>query len=185
MQPGEVTVLLRQLGAGDRSALDRLVELIYPELRRLARRHLRDERAGHVLQPTALVNEVYVRLVGHEQHCWANRSHFFGAAARLMRRILVDYARAERAQKRGGGHVLVPLDVAAPVLDGSPVDFVSLDEALDALARVSSRQAQIVELRYFGGLTVAEVAEALQMNARTVDRDWAIARAWLRRRLQG
>src|SRR5262245_24368459 len=154
MQPGEVTVLLRQLGAGDQSALDRLVDLVYPELRKLARRHLRDERAGHVLQPTALVNEVWVRLVGHEQHCWANRSHFFGAVARLMRRILVDYARAERAQNRGGLYILVPSDVAGPVLDGCPVDFVCLDEALEALARVSSRQAQIVELRYFAGLTV-------------------------------
>jgi len=182
-QPGQVTLLLRQLGAGDRSALDRLIEAIYPELRKLARQHLRGERPGHLLQPTALVNEVYVRLVAHEQQSWANRSHFFGAAARLMRRILVDHARAERAAKRGGDHVALPLDVAEPILDGRPVDFVALDEALSELARVSTRQARIVELRYFAGLTVPEVGEALGMNPRTVNRDWAVARAWLRLRL--
>jgi RNA polymerase sigma factor (TIGR02999 family) len=180
---GDVTILLRQLNAGDRDALGRLTELIYPELRVLARRHFQHERAGHLLQPTALVNEAYVRLVAHHEHNWQSRAHFFGAASRLMRRILVDHARAQHARKRDSGNDVIALEEPA-ALTGDTVDLLALDEALDALEQRSSRQAHVVQLRYFGGLTVPEIAEALGMTPRTVDRDWAVARAWLRLRLQ-
>lgn len=186
-QPGtptdEITVLLRRARSGDESTLKALVELVYPELRALARAYFRRERPGHVLQTTALVNEAYLRLVSHEHHDWRNRAHFFGAAAQIMRRILVDYARAGRAQKRGGDHVALS-DIADPVADGRSVELLALDEALSELEKLSARQARIVELRYFAGLSVSETAEALGVNARTVDRDWAAARAWLRRRMR-
>jgi RNA polymerase sigma factor (TIGR02999 family) len=179
----EITVLLRRAQSGDGSTLKALLELVYPELRALARAYFRRERPDHVLQPTALVNEAYLRLVAHEHHDWRNRAHFFGAAAQIMRRILVDYARAGRAQKRGGDHVSLS-DIADPVADGRAVEILALDDALDELEKLSARQARIVELRYFGGLSVSETAEALGVNARTVDRDWAAARTWLRRRLR-
>lgn len=181
--PGAVTHLLQRLQTGDRTALPRLVDLVYPELRRVARGLLRNERPDHVLQPTALVNEAYLRLVAHERQDWQNRAHFFGAAAQLMRRILVDYARASSAKKRRNGSVVEPEPetVAAPERS---VEIIALDAALNELEGVSARQARIVELRYFGGLSVPETAEALGLNPRTVDRDWAAARVWLRRKLR-
>lgn len=178
-----VTILLAQLRCGDRQSLARLFDLIYPELRKLAQRHFRLERPGHVLQPTALVNEAYLRLSAHRRHEWENRAHFFAAASHLMRRILVDHARARDAKKR--------LDVAPPPAlesvrgdaEAAAVDLIALNDALDALARLSARQAYIVQLRYFGGLSVADIAKVLGVTARTVDRDWFAARAWLRLQL--
>ena len=160
-----------------------LMEVVYPELRRLARGLFRAERHGHLLQPTALVNEAYVRLIAHNHHNWHNRVHFFGAAAELMRRILVDHARANQARKRGGGTVTT-LEAAQLVADAPSIEILALDRALNELEQVSPRQVRIVELRYFGGLSVPETAEALGVNPRTVDRDWAAARVWLRRRLR-
>lgn len=179
-----VTELLRALRSGDRTKFDALLDLVYPDLRRLAARHFRAEGLGHVLQPTALVNEAYLRLVAHEDQTWENRVHFFGVAARLMRRILIEHARTLQTQKRGGRGATVPLDGIDVPIEARPMDFVALDEALTALGKVSPRQARIVELRYFAGMSVPEVAAALAMNPRTVDRDWAAARAWLRHRLQ-
>lgn len=179
-----VTVLLRRLQAGDRGSLNALVEMVYPELQKLARRCFRDERVGHVLQPTALVNEAYFRLLAHEDHNWQNRAHFFGAAAQIMRRILVDHARANRTRKRLGDRSTVGLDGVTLVSNPASIDVIALDRALTDLEQVAPRQARVVELRYFGGLNVLETAEALQMNARTVDRDWVAARSWLRRRLR-
>jgi len=181
--PGAVTLLLGRLRRGDRRALSELMDAVYPDLRDVAQALFRQERRGHLLQPTALVNEAYVRLVGHEQG-WMNRPHFFGAAARVMRRILVDHARARDAHKRRGDPTLVAVDGADPVVNAPSLDVLALNRALDELEQVSMRQARIVELRYFGGLSVSETAEALAMNARTVDRDWAAARVWLRRRLK-
>jgi RNA polymerase sigma factor (TIGR02999 family) len=179
-----VTFLLRQLRSGDRAILDQLTELIYPELRRLAARRFQAERTGHTLQPTALVNEAYLRLVAHDGQTWESRAHFFGAAAEIMRRILIDHARGCRAEKRGGGRGSLPLDEAMVVADAPSIDLLALDAALTDLAKLSHRQARIVELRYFAGLSVPETAEVLGLNPRTIDRDWATARAWLRRRLR-
>src|ERR1051326_4097211 len=181
---GEVTSLLRQVNAGQRDAFGRLMTLIYPQLRLLARSHFRHEPAGHLLQPTAVVNEAYIRLVAHDDHNWQNRAHFFGAASQLMRRILVDHARARHARKRDGGQMAVSLDDELASAEGSVVDIIALDEALDDLERLSARQARVVQLRYFAGLSVPEIATTLGTPARTVDRDWATARAWLRLRLQ-
>jgi RNA polymerase sigma factor (TIGR02999 family) len=161
-----------------------LFEVVYPELRKLARACFRQEGAGHVLQPTELVNEAYVRLIGHRQHEWENRAHFLGAAAQLMRRILVDHARANQASKRGSGRVTVALRETDLIAEAPRAELLALDQALRELETVSARQARIVELRYFGGLSVPETAEALGMNPRTVDRDWAAARVWLRRKLR-
>jgi len=181
---GAVTVLLARLQAGDRSTLGALMEVVYPELRKLARALLRRERPGHVLQPTALVNEAYLRFVGHDHHSWQNRVHFFGAAAQVMRRILVDHARANLARKRGGGASRTELDAAPLIAEMPSIEMLALDRALGELEQVSPRQARIVELRCFSGLSVPETAEALSINPRTVDRDWAAARVWLRRRLR-
>lgn len=180
---GDVTVLLDGLRGGDEGTLGRLIELIYPELRKLAGRHFRNERPGHLLQPTALVSEAYLRLVGHRQHRWQNRSHFFAAASHVMRRILVDHARARTAQKRTAP-LSMPEDRLQAAIEGDVDELIALDAALDELERLSSRQARIVQLRYFGGLSVLEAAEVLGVTPRTVDRDWAAARAWLRLRLQ-
>jgi len=182
--PGEITRLLRRITPGDQATLNDLMDAVYPELRKLAHRHLRRERAGHVLQPTALAHEAYIRLVAHRDQCWENRLHFFGAAARTMRRILVDYARAAQAAKRGGGHMAVAWVDDAAMADVPSLEMLALDAALTELQSAAPRQAQIVELRYFGGLSVPEIAQALGMNPRTVDRDWAAARVWLRRRLR-
>jgi RNA polymerase sigma factor (TIGR02999 family) len=181
---GEVTALLTRLRSGDQHTLSQLIELIYPELRRIAQRHFHQEKPGHVLQPTALVAEAYLRLVAHRDHRWENRAHFFGAASLLMRRILVDHARVRDAVKRQERSAIESPDGTANRCESHVVDLIALDAALDELEQHARRQARIVQLRYFGGLSVAEVAEVLQLTSRTVDRDWAAARAWLRRRLQ-
>jgi RNA polymerase sigma factor (TIGR02999 family) len=183
--PGSVTALLRLMRSGDRVAQERLLDAIYPELHRIAAHHFRRERNSPTMQPTALVNEAYLRLVAHDEHHWRNRAHFFGAAANIIRRILVDHARARQAGKRGEGQDLVPLDEAVAVIDNRrPVELLALDSALAGLEAISPRESRIVELRYFAGLTVPEVAEVLGMSPRAVDRAWAIARAWLHRELR-
>jgi len=183
-----VTDLLRRWGRGDREALDRLMPLVYQELHRMASRYMTGERAGHTLQSTALVHEAYVRLVDQRLVDWQNRAQFFGLAAQAMRRILVDHARSRGRAKRGSGApraVMETLDaVAAP--DGVDVeDAVAIDVALNKLQAIDPGQAQLVELRFFGGLTVEEAAEVLSLSPRTVKREWALARAWLHRELTG
>jgi len=178
-QPQEVTQLLLAWSHGDRAALDRLIPLVSTELHRLAHHYMRRERAGHTLQTTALVNEAYVRLVDASRVEWRDRAHFFAVSANLMRRILVDFARKRGYQKRGGGAVMIALDE-----DGIPSpqpgpDIVALDEALEALAAFDPRAATIVELRFFGGLTVEETAEVVGVSPRTIKREWAAAKAWL------
>jgi RNA polymerase sigma-70 factor (ECF subfamily) len=177
-----VSQLLRAWSDGDKSALDRLTPIVYRELRTLARRYLRGERAGHSLQTTALVNEVYIRLVDYSQMKWQDRAHFFAVSAQVMRRILVEHAR-RRNLKRGGGLPHVSLDEAAQVGGDRAANFVALDEAIDALALVDPRKAQIVELRFFGGLSVEETAEVLSVSSVTVMRDWSTAKAWLYREM--
>jgi RNA polymerase sigma factor (TIGR02999 family) len=184
---GEVTRLLNQYREGRREALDLLLPVVYDELRRIAAGYMRREQQGHTLQPTALVHEAYVRLVDQREVEWQNRAHFFGVAAQLMRRLLVDHARGRNRRKRGGGVLVVPLedhDVAGPAPDDG-VDFVALDAALDRLAALSPQQARVVELRYFGGLSIEETAEVLGVSTMTVKRAWAMARAWLHRELSG
>jgi len=183
ISPGEVTNLLIELKNGNRDAESRLMPLVYGELRRLAGLYMRGERPGHTLQATALVHEAYLRLVGYEDVDWQNRAHFFGVAANLMRRILVDHARAKQAKKRGGGDQKVSLDQAVLVRPEAPEQFLALDEALERLAKRDPRQARIVELRYFGGLSEEETAEVLEISVRTVKRDWSVARAWLYQQL--
>jgi RNA polymerase sigma-70 factor (ECF subfamily) len=181
---GEVSGLLRAWGDGDRAALDRLTPIVYDELRRLASHYMRGERPGHSLQATALVNEAYVRLVDYKGMQWQNRAHFFAVSAQLMRRILVDHARRHNL-KRGGGVQHVSLDETAIVGSDRAPDLVALDDALDALARLDSRKVQVVEMRFFGGLSVEETAEVLKVSAVTVMRDWSTAKAWLYRELTG
>ena len=173
---------LKELAAGDPGALERILPIVYRELRSLAAGYLKGERAGHTLQPTALAHEAYLRLVGR-QIAWQGRNHFLAVAARAMRAILVDHARRRNAEKRGGGEAPVTLDTDMIAANSRPVAFDDLDRALTELARMSARQAQVVELRYFGGLTVEEVAEVLGVAPATVKRDWATARAWLFREL--
>ena len=188
----DVTALLRAWARGERAALDELLPLVYGELRRQAARCLRAQPSGHTLQPTALVHEAYLRLVdrGSTGADWQDRSHFFAVAARVMRSVLVDHARARRTAKRGGGARALTLDAAdaaAAVAERSSdpgVDVELLDEALTRLAALDPRQARVVELRYFGGLSIAEVAEALGVSHATVEREWKTARLWLRRELQ-
>ncbi len=179
----DVTELLLSWRQGDAQALDRLVPLVYDELRRVARRHLRRELPGHALQATALVHEVYLRLVDVERLTLKNRAHFFAVAAKLMRQILVDHARLQHAQKRGGGATIVSLDAVSPAAQPPSVDVLALDQALDALSALDARQGSVVELRYFAGLDIDEVAEALGLSTATVEREWALAKAWLFRRL--
>lgn len=174
----EITQLLAAWREGDRDALDRLVPRVYDELRRVADRHLRRERSDHTLQPTALVHEAYLRLTGAERPAWRDRLHFFAVAAQVMRRILVDHARARRAEKRGGGARLLPLDDGAAGAERA-VELVALDDALEALAKVDPRKARIIELHYFAGLTVAETAEVLGRSVSTVVLEARLARAWL------
>jgi RNA polymerase sigma factor (TIGR02999 family) len=182
----ELTRMLNAWSGGDASALDRLTPVVYAELHRLARRNLAGEREGHLLQPSALVNEAFLRLIGDAPVEWANRAHFFAFSARLMRQILIDFARAQDTGKRGHRSPHVDLssihDVAAT--HTLSIDFLDLDAALDELGRLDSRQAQVVELRYFGGLENAEVAAVLGISEPTVVRDWRVARAWLYDRLQ-
>ncbi len=176
----EVTRLLLAWSDGDRAALDQLMPIVYSELRRLAHRHLGGERPGHTLQTTALVNEAYIRLVGQGPLQWQNRAHFFAVSAQLMRQILVDYARARRNAKRGGGAVKVTLDEAAEVSTERAAEMVALDDALTALAEFDQRKSRIVELRFFGGLSIEEMAEVLKVSPGTVMREWTLAKAWLR-----
>ncbi len=178
----DVTRLLVAWGGGDDSAFEALAPLVYDELRRLARRSMGGERAGHTLQATALVNEAYLRLIDINQVQWQNRAHFFAMSARLMRRILVDFARAKHSQKRGAGAQQVSLDEALMVVNQGQ-DLVAVDDALEALARVDARKSQVVEMRFFGGLSVEETAEALHVSPDTVKRDWKVAKAWLLREL--
>ena len=179
---GDVTQLLRAWREGDKSALQRLTPIVYQDLRRLARQYLFSERAGHTLQATALVNEAYMRLVDYKRMEWQDRAHFLAVSAQLMRRILVEHAR-RRNLKRGGGVRHVSPEQAPEVGSARPKDLVALDEALKELARMDPRKAQVVELRYFGGLNVEETAEVLSISAPTVMRDWSSAKAWLYREL--
>ena len=181
---GDVSALLRAWSDGDHRALDALTPIVYAELRRLAHRYMRRERVDHSLQTTALVNEAYVRLVDYKRMQWQNRAHFFAVSAQLMRRILVERARRHNL-KRGRGVQYVPLDETAVVSEDPPVDFVALDDALNALARVDPRKVQIVEMRFFGGLTVDETAVVLKISPVTVRRDWSAAKIWLYRELTG
>jgi RNA polymerase sigma-70 factor, ECF subfamily len=180
----DVTELLLAWGEGDRAALDALVPLVYAELHRLARHYIRGERPGRTLQTTALVHEAYVRLIDASRVRWESRAHFFAVSARLMRRILVDAARTRGARKRGGDVPRVPLDESIDVATARGDDLVALDDALTVLAAVDPRKERVVELRYFGGLTVEETAEALKVSVDTVMRDWKLARLWLHRELQ-
>jgi RNA polymerase sigma factor (TIGR02999 family) len=177
-----VTALLRAWRGGDEEAWGQLVPLVYDELRRVARRQLRRERGEHTLQPTALVHEAFLRLVD-QKVTWQNRAHFFGVAAQLMRRILVDHARQRHAAKRGGGAALVALDSANALAPEREVDLLALDGVLEQLTSLDPQQGRIVELRFFGGLTVEETAEALGISPATVKRDWSLAKAWLYRAL--
>ena len=178
-----VTVLLERWGGGDEGALDELMPLVYAELRRLASSYLRREREGHTLQPTALVNEAYLKLVDQRQARFSSRAHFFGVAAQLMRRILVDHARAHRAGKRGGSKFAVTLGHADEIASAPDTDILAVHDALERLAALDAQQARIVELRFFGGLSIEETAEVLGVGHATVERDWKMARAWLRREL--
>jgi RNA polymerase sigma-70 factor, ECF subfamily len=182
---GEITLLLLKAKDGDREAESALAPLVYDELRRLARRYMRNERPGHTLQATALVHEAYLKLIEQRDTTWQNRAHFFGVAAQLMRRILVDHARAKLAKKRGGSQQKISLDVPAALVPAQPEQFLALNEALDRLSQRDPRQGRVVELRFFGGLSDEETAEVLAISARTVKRDWSVARAWLFRELGG
>ena len=179
----DVTGLLLSWRQGDAGALDRLVPLVYDELRRVARRHLRRERPGHSLQATALVHEVYLRLVDVDRMTLKSRTHFFAVAARLMRQILVDHARRKGAGKRGGGVTMMSLDEVSPAAQTSNVDVLALDQALDTLSSFDLQQCRVVELRFFAGLNIDEAAEALGISTATVEREWAMAKAWLYQRL--
>jgi len=180
----EVTELLLDWRRGDAAALDQLIPMVYDDLRRVAARQLRGERTDHTLQPTALVHEAYGRLVGADI-TWTDRAHFFAIAARTMRRVLVDHARAHDREKRGGGAVRVTLDENLAVDAGRPEDVLALDAALEQLAEVDPRKAEVVQLHFFGGLTYDQIAEALGISPATVDRDLRMARAWLFRKLSG
>ena len=179
----QVTQVLVDWSKGDRDAPQRLMPLVYDELRQLARDYLNRERAGHTLQATGLVHEAYLRLVDQTTATWQSRAHFFGVAARVMRRVLVDHARQHGAQKRGGSLEKVEFDEALAPAHEKSVDLLALDEALQELTQLDPRQSQIVELRFFGGMTAEEIAELLDVSPRTVKRDWRIAKAWLKREL--
>src|SRR5260370_24504686 len=183
--PGKVTGLLRQWSGGDAQALEQLVPIVYNELRRLARYHLRRERDGHTLQTTALVHEVYLRLCGQEEPQWENRAHFFAVTARMMRRILVDYARRHGAEKRGGDALRAPLDAVLTIPLQEQSHLVPPDRALDQLAAFDERQCRVVEMRFFAGLRAKEIAAVLHTTEATVRRDWIIAKGWLYRYLEG
>ncbi len=180
----DVTGLLFAWSQGDRAALDRLVPLVERELQLLAHRYLRRERAGHTMQTTALVNEAYIRLIDQREPRWQSRAHFFGIAAQMMRRILIDHARKVAYTKRGGGAQKVSLDEACVLAEGRAAELVALDDALTALARVDERKSRVVELRYFGGLSVDEAAEVLGVHPDTVTREWRRAKTFLRRELE-
>ena len=181
----DITQLLRAWGDGNQAALDRLMPLVYAQLRQAAHRYMARERRGHTLQTTALVNEVYVRLAKAREMRWQDRVHFFALSAQMMRRILTDHARARQYAKRGGGAQVVSLDEAPEVSPKPRADLVALDDALKRLAAVDERKSRVVELRYFGGLSVEETGEVLKVSPETVMRDWKLAKAWLLRELSG
>jgi len=183
--PHDVTQLLLAWSAGDENALNELIPLVYEELRRLAKSHMRRERPGHTLQTTALANEAYLRLVDARNVQWQSRAHFFAIAARLMRQILVDFARLRRSAKHGKGLETETLEEALVVTPQQSTNLVALDDALKSLARVDARKSQVVEMRFFGGLTEEETAEVLKVSEKTVRRDWNLAKVWLMRELSG
>ncbi len=183
-QPAEITQLLRAWNEGDETALAQVSSLVYDDLRRLARRYMRSEQPGNTLQTTGLVNEVYLRLVDVKNIDWTQRAQFLGLCAQMMRRILVDAARARRAHKRGGAMFRVDLDQAIDSPETHGQSIIALDEALEAFSKVAPRQAKVVELRYFGGLTVEEINQMLGISARTIERDWLFAKSWLMRELR-
>jgi RNA polymerase sigma factor (TIGR02999 family) len=182
--PGEITRLLLAWRQGDRNALDRLIPLVYAELHRMAERHLRRERPGHTLQPTAIVHEAYVKLIGRQGVDWQDRAHFFAVAAQSMRRILVEHARRRDAKKRGGDEARYLLETVV-MTEPRAVDLIALDDALHKLAALDEEQGRIVELRFFGGLTEAETAEVLSVSSRTIHRKWLAAKMFLYRELSG
>ena len=181
--PDEITQLLMKWGQGDKAALDQLMPLVYDELRRLAAHYLQQERSGHTLQPTALVNEAYLRLVDQRNVDWRNRAQFFGLAAQMMRRILVNHAEARKAAKRGGDAERLPLDDSLSLSRENDVDILALNDALNRLAEFDEQKSKVVELRFFGGLKMDEVAEFIGKSTATTEREWSLARAWLYREL--
>jgi RNA polymerase sigma factor (TIGR02999 family) len=183
MMPEDATTLLVHWSNGDERARDRLMPLVYDELRRMARRYMRSEDAGHTLQPTALVHDAYFRLVDQKRVKWQNRAHFFGVAAQIIRRILVDHARARHRLKRGGASFKVTLTPDLVAVEQTNLDLVRLDDALNQLAALDPRQSRIVELRYFSGLSIGETAEILNISPATVKREWTMARSWLQREI--
>jgi RNA polymerase sigma-70 factor, ECF subfamily len=183
LPPQEVTQLLVDWGNGNQAALDRLMPLVYTELRQLAHRYMRWERPGHTMQTTALIHEAYLRLVDQNQVRWQHQAHFFGIAARLMRQILIEHARSHTRAKRGGGVGTISLDKAAIVSQARATELLALDDALERLATIDPRKSQVVELRFFGGLSVEEAAQVLNIAPNTVLRDWRMAKAWLRREI--
>jgi RNA polymerase sigma-70 factor, ECF subfamily len=180
-----ITQLLLAWSDGDQAALEKLTPLVHAELRRLAKGYMRGEQPGHTLQTTALINEAYLRLIDWKNVRWQSRAHFFRVAAQLMRRILVDFARSRHYAKRGGGAQKVSLDEAITIHEDRGAEIIALDDALNSLAKIDERKSRIVELRFFGGLSVEETAEALKTSQRTVEREWNLARAWLYRELRG
>ena len=182
-KPSEVTRLLRQLDTGDRSGVDQLFADVYTELRALAARYLHRERKSHTLQPTALAHEAYLKLVGQTRVDWQGRAHFLAIAAQAMRQILVDHARRHRAAKRGGNRHRIALDDNLAIESSRNVDLLALEDALTKLTKLDPRQAQMIELRFFGGLSIAEVAKVMGTSKRSVEREWTMVRAWLRREL--
>ncbi len=177
--PQEITQLLMNWSQGDKSALDHLVPLVYPELRRLAKRHMGRENSAHTLQTSALINEAYLKLVDQQNVKWQNRAHFFAVAAQVMRHILVDHARTRNYAKRGGGAPKLPLDEAAALTEQRAGQLIALDDALRDLAALDERKSQIIELRFFGGLSLEETAEVMKISQSTVQREWRAAKAWL------
>jgi RNA polymerase sigma factor (TIGR02999 family) len=182
--PQQISQLLVAWSNGDQAALDQLMPLVYGELRKMARRYMRGQPAGHTLQTTALIHEAYLKLVGQQEKRWRNRAHFFGVAAQAMRHILVDYARSGQAAKRGGEARGVSLDETALVTQDRAAELVALDDALNDLAELAPRQSRVVELRYFGGLSVEETAEVMKVSPETIMRDWRMAKTWLLRQLE-
>ncbi|MBL8173337.1 MAG: sigma-70 family RNA polymerase sigma factor [Bryobacterales bacterium] len=179
MEPPQITVLLQKVGQGDKASESALLDLVYSELHRLASSHMRRERKDHTLQASALVNEAYVKLLGAQDVPWQSRGHFYAAAARVMRNILIDYARTRAAERRGGAPHRAPLRDDMLMVEEDPDRFLMLDAAMDRLAQLDARQAKVVEMRFYGGLNVEETAAALSISEKTVKRDWAVARAWL------
>lgn len=185
MEDPPITLLLKKVGQGDKGSESALLELVYSELHRLASSYMRRERKDHTLQASALVNEAYVKLIGTQDVPWQNRGHFYAAAARVMRNILIDYARTRAAERRGGAPVRSPLRDDMLMVEEDPDRFLLLDAAMNRLEQMDARQAKVVELRFYGGLNVEETAAALDISEKTVKRDWAVARAWLEAELSG